>query len=155
MNSSDYGVILFENGNVQFPYGSNIRSFQLAKIGLEMDKVSLEFAKHSLKISVRRAAVTIESHDDKTVLDLENLPWFGWDEYHDVFAGTGALILFSILNRGDNTYDLCVNVEGCRYRIIFGYGIDYGYYMQTHKFNRFKSFRYKAGKLIAKCRRKG
>lgn len=66
----------------------------------------------------------------------------GWKSYEDYVSTKDDFVSYKVKNLGGNNYEFTMNYKNDSYRVVFGYGIDYGYYKKTGRYNYYKSFGY-------------
>lgn len=136
----DYGAIAFKNGKcIQKDYFGDM----LEMVGWEDEE------EHILKgwcfsyVGDKNFTVgffkehMIVHCDGKTETIYLNDRYIGWKKYEALYVPDDydGFIKFVVTPRQNRCYTFKMTYNGDEYKVIFGYGIDYGYWLKTGIFN--------------------
>lgn len=139
----DYGSIAFKNGKcIQNSFFMDMKE----SVGRSIDGIDGNYFSYvgdsDLVIAFYKCQMVIftDTLVDKVYFNCSK--YTGWKSYEDYVIIKDDFVSYKVKNLGDNNYEFTMNYKNDSYRVVFGYGIDYGYYKKTGRYNYYKSFGY-------------
>lgn len=137
----DYGAIAFKNGKcIQGDYFGDM----LSLVGWENEELKGSYFSYvgdkDFTVCFYKTSVYVYYDGELERISL-NDRFIGWKKYRGLYV-TGNytdIIEFEIKPRQRDCYTFTMEYKGDKYKVVFGYGIDYPYYMKTGIYNYYCS----------------
>nr|DAR68890.1 MAG TPA: hypothetical protein [Caudoviricetes sp.] len=133
----DYGAVAFKNGKcIQGSmFGDMLSMVGWREESLDGDFFSFVGDKDFTVCFYKTYMKIIGEEEVKTVHLTSN--FIGWKRYEDILfpANSDEIVVITVTPRQRDCYTFKMKYKGDKYKVIFGYGIDYGYWLKTGIFN--------------------
>lgn len=133
----DYGAVAFKNGKcIQGSmFGDMLSMVGWREESLDGDFFSFVGDKDFTVCFYKTYMKIIGEEEVKTVHLTSN--FIGWKRYEDILfpANSDEIVVITVTPRQRDCYTFKMKYKGDKYKVIFGYGIDYGYWLETGIFN--------------------
>lgn len=144
----DYGAIAFRDGVcIQKDYFMSMKD----AVGYTVDGIEgnyfsfvgddeLTFAFYRCRLSIIKDK---NNQNDMEEIFFNHTHFVGWKKYANYVIVKNDFVDYEVKNLGHNSYKFTTEYKGHKYKVIFGYGIDFPYYQRTGKYNYYRSFSHK------------
>lgn len=132
----DYGAVAFKNGEcIQTGMFGDMKRM----VGWKDDKIEGNYFSYvgdsDLTVCFYKTWMAIIENGETEAIYL-NHDFIGWKKYlKPCFPNNSDVVEIVVTPRQKNCYTFKMGYKGDKYKVIFGYGIDYDYWLKTGIFN--------------------
>lgn len=133
----DYGAVAFKNGKC---IQGSMFGDMLSMVGWREESLDGNFfsfvGDKDFTVCFYKTYMKIIGEEEVKTVHLKS-NFIGWKRYEDILfpANSDEIVVITVTPRQRDCYTFKMKYKGDKYKVIFGYGIDYGYWLETGIFN--------------------